>query len=132
VPEPLRLDEVVAAAKTPPTVPRGVPPPLPVTMLPNELRAYVDRAKAETSDEAASYFLQAIMIAIENLSGGNKLAAGRAIDDALTHFLADLKAEIGDVYASNAAQLLITNVALFLAPDKRDMVLAALDAQRAA
>lgn len=131
MPEPLRLDEVVAAAKTPPTVPR-VPPPVPVTMMPNELRAYVDRAKAETSDEAASYFLQAIMIAIENLSGGNKLAAGRAIDDALTHFLADLKAEIGEVYASNAAQLLITNIALFLSPEKRDMVLAALDAQRAA
>ena len=126
--EPLRLDEIVQGVKGPPTVPR-IPPPLPVTLSPQELRGYVDRAKQETADEASSYFLQSHMLAIETLSGGNKLAAGRAIDDALTHFLADLKAEIGDVYAASAAKLLITNIALFLAPEKRDMVLAALDAK---
>lgn len=93
----------------------------------DEMRRMVTRAKAETADEASAYFLHAMLLAIENLAQGNKLVAGRAFDDALTHFLADLKAELGDGFAANAAALLIRNIALFLSGAKRDMVLAALD-----
>lgn len=69
-----------------------------------------------------------MLLAVETLAQGNKLVAGRAFDDALTHFLADLRAELGDGFAANAAALLIRNIALFLPEQKRDMVLAALDA----
>jgi hypothetical protein len=105
----------------------ALPPPIPVTLSPKELRAYVNRAKQETADEASSYFLHALLLAIETLAQGNKLAAGKAIDEALTHFLADLKAEIGEGYAASAAKLLITNVSWFLPDDRGNMVRAALD-----
>lgn len=87
------------------------------------------RTKVDTADEASAYFLHAMLLAIEHLASGNKLVAGRAFDDALTHFLADLKAELGDGFAANAAALLIRNIALFLPPPKRDMVRAALDVE---
>lgn len=96
---------------------------------PADIQRMLARAKAETADEASAYFLHAMLLAIENLAQGNKLVAGRAFDDALTHFLADLKAELGDGFAANAAGLLIRNIALFLRDTKRDMVLAALDTE---
>lgn len=98
-----------------------------VLMQPMDVRQLVAREKNRTAEEASSYFLHAMLLAIETLGGGNKLMAGRAFDDALTHFLADLKAELGDGFASNAAGLLIRNIALFLAAEKRDRVLAALE-----
>jgi hypothetical protein len=101
----------------------------PAVSMTEEVRKVVQRAKAETADEASAYFLHAMLLAIENLAQGNKLVAGRAFDDALTHFLADLKAELGHGFASNAAALLIRNIALFLDGRKRDMVLAALDVE---
>lgn len=101
----------------------------PAVSMTEEVRRVVQRAKAETADEASAYFLHAMLLAIENLAQGNKLVAGRAFDDALTHFLADLKAELGDGFAANAAALLIRNIALFLDGRKRDMVLAALDVE---
>ena len=103
--------------------------PYKTSALSEEGRRLVARTKAETTDEASAYFLHAMLLAIETLAEGNKLVAGRAFDDALTHFLADLKAELGDGFSSNAAGLLIRNIALFLSPTKRNMVLAALDVE---
>lgn len=126
------LAQAVTEAKQPPPVPdsmRQAALAMGTHLRPGELDKLLTRTKLDAADEAAAYFLQCLMIGIENLAQGNKLVAGRAMDDALTHFLADLKAEIGAGYASNAAELLIRNIALFLTPKKRDMVLAALDSE---
>src|SRR5215831_12093208 len=94
-----------------------------------EVNALITKAKVDTADEANAYFLHAMMLAIQHLANGNVLVAGRAIDDALTHFLADIKSspDLGPKYAENAAAHLMRNISLFLSPARRDMIMAALD-----
>lgn len=113
---------------------RVAPPPVPALtdsqLLANErVQQLIVQSKIDAADEAGAYFLHIMLLGIENLANGNKLVAGRAFDDALTHFLADLKAELGEGFASNAAALLIRNLALFLRAKQRDLVLAALDVE---
>ena len=114
------------------TAGRVGPPPLPTLtdaqLLADErVQRLIVKVKLDQADEASAYFLHAMLLAIEHLAQGNKLVAGRAFDDALTHFLADLKAELGEGFAANAAALLIRNIALFLPPTKRDQVLTAVN-----
>lgn len=117
---PMTLDQMVG---------RNGVNPLPIPA--QDVARALNQAKMESAEEASSYFLHAMLLAIENLAGGNKLFAGRAFDDALTHFLADLKAEFGDGFASDAAALLVHNIALFLDPARRDRVLAVIDEAKA-
>ena len=92
----------------------------------DSVRRMLASAQEAAAGEASAYFLHSMLLAIETLANGNKMVAGRAFDDAMTHFLADLKAELGDEYATGAAILLIRNIALFLKPGDRDAVHALL------
>ena len=109
VPEPLKLDEIVN--RGPPTLPS---PATLAVLQHEEVRRAVVRAKYEAQEEVGIHFLQAFFIATETLPGSSKLVSGRMLDEALTGFLAGLKAELGDGFASNAAAHLIRNLALFL------------------
>jgi hypothetical protein len=87
-------------------------------------------AEHRGSEEASAHLLHAVLLGIETLAQGNKLASGKALDDALTRFLMDMSTELGDGMAENAAKLLISNLARFLRRDRYHAVLAALEVGR--
>ena len=116
-------DRMVKASKSV-TAPASA---LPSVLGEESVQLAIDRARSETAQEAGTYFLGAILMAIEASAKGSKLAVGQSFDDALTYFLADVKAELGDEMAIKGAICLIHNIALFLDPERRDKVMAALD-----
>ena len=91
-----------------------------------EMQRIAKRGEEEGKRQAAAHFLYGMMTTNETLFD-SKPDAGQLLDDAITHFLAALQAEIGKGYASNCAATLIRNIALFLDPGKRDRVLMALE-----
>lgn len=84
--------------------------------------AEIELARAETAEQTSVYFLHSMLRMIEHLAGGNKLFAGRAFDEALTAFLSDVQAELGEEASAMAARLLISNLALFLDEAKRNAI----------
>ncbi len=87
----------------------------------------LDGARAEATEKTLVHVLQGMLLMTEGLANGNKMLTGRVIDEAMTNFLADLKAELGPEVTANAAALLIRNIALFLDDRRYDMVVSALD-----
>lgn len=116
----MTLDEIVTQADGF----RALVPPLT-----DDMRRMMARTRAETARETSAHFLYTMLLSIETLFDGSKPQAGQLFDDAITHFLASLKAELGDGYTSNCAAIMIRNIALFLDGRKRDLVLAALDVE---
>jgi hypothetical protein len=91
-----------------------------------EVQALITKTKQESAEEASTFFLGVMMLAIQNLHQGDKLRAGQALDDAISNFMIDLATEMGETYTASAAAGLIHNIALFLPTDRRERVLAAL------
>lgn len=78
-----------------------------------DIKRAISRARRETAVEDASYYLQGHLGNISTLFGGDQLTVGGALDDAITHYLAGVKAELGAEICEQLALLLICNIALF-------------------
>lgn len=79
----------------------------------DQAEAMVVAAQAETVERTSAFFLEQLMNATSVLSGDIR-AVGQAIDDAITHFLVQLRQQHGPEYSQMIAGILIANIALFL------------------
>ena len=93
----------------------------------DDIKRAIARARRETAVDDASYYLQGHLGNISTLFGGDQLTVGGALDDAITHYLAGVKAELGAEICEQLALLLICNIALF-APKQCEAIVKAATA----
>jgi hypothetical protein len=95
-----------------------------------DVRWLMARAETKGGQDVSSYLLYSMLLALETYSGGDKMRAGQIMDDALTHFLAEFKAALGDEATSAVAGSLIWNISLFLPAGPRDRIQAILGGKK--
>jgi hypothetical protein len=131
---PLKLDEIIgqqvkATRQPSPLGHNGGPPMTEQELLAVEqVQRLIIKEQWKTTEANAAYFLNVLMQGIEALAQGNFLTTGQAIDDALTHYLADLKARTGEDYADIAGLHIINNIAEILSARKKTTIKAAVAA----
>lgn len=79
----------------------------------DEAQYRVIRAEAETVEKTSAFFIEQMMNTTSALTGDLR-ACAQAIDDAITHFLVQLRQSRGTEACQTTAAILIHNIALFL------------------
>ncbi|HET6346366.1 MAG TPA: hypothetical protein VFH51_15640 [Myxococcota bacterium] len=87
-----------------------------------DVRWLMARAEQKGARDKASYLIFSLLLAVETYAQGDKMLAGQVMDDALTHFLAEYKAALGEEATLVATRALIHNIALFLPKQQRDAI----------
>lgn len=124
----LSVAEIIAAnRRAPSSPPRGdvqavLQNPAVALAIHTKVSNAVEDAKATAAHEGAAYYLNVILMAIRAAMGQSNLSVGAILDEALTEFFADLKAELGPEQTEMLVALMIRNLAFWLRDERRDHI----------